>query len=163
MHHIRFRIHVGRCQRCGHRVQGRHPRQTSDAVGAAASQLGPRAVALSAYLNQGLGLSHGKTAAVLEAAFGLQVSRGGLSQAWARVAQKAEPTYAHLIEQIRRTPSVTPDETGWKVGGRLWWLWAFASTQVTVYSIQSGRGFAQAATVLGVDFAGFLVHDGWRS
>lgn len=163
MHHIRFRIHVARCQRCGHRVQGRHPRQTSDAVGAAASQLGPRAVALSAYLNKGLGLSHGKTVAVLEAAFGLQVSRGGLSQAWARVAQKAEPTYAHLIEQIRRTPSVTPDETGWKVGGRLWWLWAFASTQVTVYSIQSGRGFAQAATVLGVDFAGFLVHDGWRS
>ena len=28
---IRFRIPVGRCQRCGRRVQGRHPRQTSDA------------------------------------------------------------------------------------------------------------------------------------
>jgi transposase len=39
---IGFRIHVGRCKRCGRRVPGRHPRQTSDAVGGAASQLGAR-------------------------------------------------------------------------------------------------------------------------
>jgi hypothetical protein len=36
---IEFRIHADRCKRCGERVQGRHPRQTSDAVGSAASQL----------------------------------------------------------------------------------------------------------------------------
>ena len=36
---IEFRIHVGRCRRCHRRVQGRHPRQTSDAIGSAASQL----------------------------------------------------------------------------------------------------------------------------
>ena len=39
---IELHIHVGRCKRCGQRVQGRHPRQTSDAVGSAASQLGAR-------------------------------------------------------------------------------------------------------------------------
>ncbi|MGH2396634.1 MAG: IS66 family transposase [bacterium] len=161
VHHIRFRVHVGRCQRCGWRVQGRHPRQTSDALGSAASQLGPRAVALATQLDKGLGLSHGKTAAVLEAAFGLRVSRSGLCQAFYRVAHKAEPTYQQLIEVIRNSPSVTPDETGWKVGGRLWWLWTFASAQVTVYSIQPGRGFDQASGVLGVGFTGFLVHDGW--
>jgi transposase len=159
--HIEFRIHVGRCRQCRRRVQGRHPRQTSDAVGSAASQLGPRAVDLATQLNKGLGLPYGKTATVLQQAFGLQVSRGGLCQALARVAQKAEPTYAALIEEVRRSPSVTPDETGWKVGGRLWWMWAFSTSQVTVYSIQPGRGFEQAATVLGADFAGFLVRDGW--
>ena len=36
-----FNIHVGRCGSCGRRVQGRHRLQTSDALGAAASQLGP--------------------------------------------------------------------------------------------------------------------------
>ena len=65
------------------------------------------------------------------------------------------------MEQIRASPSVTPDETGWKVGGKLWWRWAFSSSQVTVYAIQPGRGFEQAAMVLGDDFAGFLVRDGW--
>jgi transposase len=158
---LRFHIHVGQCRRCGHRVQGRHPHQTSDAVGSASSQLGARAVALATELNKGLGLSYGKTAAVLENAFGLRVSRGGLAQAFERVARKAEPTYKELVRQIRGSPSVTPDETGWKVGGQLWWMWVFSSAAVTVYSIQPGRGFEQAATVLGADYDGFLVRDGW--
>jgi transposase len=158
---IEFHIHVGRCKHCGRRVQGRHPRQTSDAVGSAASQLGARAVALATELNKGLGLSYGKTAALLNTAFGLQVSRGGLAQAFARMARKAEPTYQELVQQIRGSPSVTPDETGWKVGGRLWWMWAFSSDQLTVYSIQPGRGYEQATTILGTDFDGFLVRDGW--
>jgi len=31
-----------------------------------------------------------------------------------------------------------------------------------VYAILPGRGFAQAASILGVDYAGFLNHDGWQ-
>jgi transposase len=158
---IEFRIHVGRCRCCRRRVQGRHRRQTSNAIGSAASQLGPRALALATQLNKGLGLPYGKTATVLEQAFGLRVSRGGLCQAMERVAEKAEPTYQALVEQVRGSPRVTPDETGWKVGGQLWWMWVFSTPQVTVYAIQPGRGFEQAARVLGADFAGFLVRDGW--
>jgi transposase len=56
---------------------------------------------------------------------------------------------------------VSPDETGWKVGGELVWLWAFATPQLSVYAIQDGRGFDQAASVLGTDFAGTLIRDGW--
>jgi transposase len=118
-------------------------------------------LALATQLNKGLGLPYGKTTTVLEQAFGLRVSRGGLCQAMARVANKAEPTYEALVKQVRGSPSVTPDETGWRVGGELWWMWAFSTSQVTVYSIQPGRGFEQAAAVLGADFAGFLVRDGW--
>ena len=51
---------------------------------------------------------------------------------------------------------VSPDETGWKVGGHLQWLWAFATSDTTVYRIQAGRGFAEAAAVLGADFDGVL-------
>lgn len=158
---IEFRIHQGRCRRCRQPVQGRHRRQSSAAVGSAASQLGPRAVALATQLNKGLGLPYGKTAAVLEQGWGLRVSRGGLCQALQRLARKAEPTYEVLREQIRAEPSVTPDETGWKVGGQLWWMWAFSSPRMTVYAIQPGRGFPQAAAILGEEFAGFLVRDGW--
>src|SRR5688572_964501 len=56
--HRRFDIEVGRCACCGRRVQGRHPLQTSDALGAAASQIGPEAQALAVHLNKDLGLSH---------------------------------------------------------------------------------------------------------
>ena len=158
---IEFCIHQGQCRRCQRSVQGRHPRQTSAAVGSAASQLGPRAIALATQFNKGLGLPYGKTAAALEHGWGLQVSRGGLSQAIERVARKAEPTYEVLRERIRAEPSVTPDETGWKVAGQLWWMWVCSSPQTTVYAIQPGRGFEQAAAILGEGFDGFLVRDGW--
>ena len=158
---IEFRIHRGRCRRCRQAVQGRHRRQSSQAVGSAASQLGPRAIALATQLNKGLGLPYGKTAAVLEQGWGLEVSRGGLCQAIERVARKAEPTYEALRERIRTEPSVTADETGWKVGGQLWWMWVCSSPRMTVYAIQPGRGFEQAAAVLGEGFDGFLVRDGW--
>lgn len=89
---IEFRIHHGRCQRCRQPVEGRDRRQSSQAVGSAASQLGPRAIGLAVELNKGLGLPYGKTAAVLEHGWGLGVSRGGLCQAIERVARRAEPT-----------------------------------------------------------------------
>jgi len=158
-----FRVEVGRCQDCGSRVQGRHANQTSDALGAAASQLGPEAVSLATVLNKQLGLPFGKTAAVLEQGFGLKVTRGALSQALARVGNRCESTYESLIRQVRTSPSVTVDETGWKVAGRLQWLWAHVTQDVTVYAILPGRGYEEAAVVLGDDFEGWLVHDGWRA
>ena len=53
----RIRVHIGHCVACGTRVQGRHPRQTSDALGAAAAQLGPDASALATLLNTQMGLA----------------------------------------------------------------------------------------------------------
>ena len=47
---------------------------------------------------------------------------------------------------------VTPDETGWRVGGERYWPWAFVTPETTVYAICPGRGFADAATVLGTDY-----------
>jgi hypothetical protein len=77
----RFDVHIGRCPCCRRRHQGRHPLQTSDALGAAASQLGPNALALAAHLSKVCGLPYRKIAAFLKAAFGVVASAGGLSRA----------------------------------------------------------------------------------
>ena len=50
--------------------------QTSDALGAAAVQMGPEALALAAHLNKKMGLSLGHTAETLAVGFGLHRSRG---------------------------------------------------------------------------------------
>jgi transposase len=143
------------------RLQGRHPLQTSDALGAAAAQLGPAAVTLAVVLNKQLGLPLGKIATLFRERFGLTVTAGGLVHAIRRAPRRAEPTYAALRETIRGSPVVAPDETGWKVNARLQWLWTAATPDTTIYAIQPGRGFAEAATLLGADFAGVLVRDGW--
>ena len=157
----RFDIAVGRCRMCARRVQGRHPLQTSDAVGVGAVQLGPEALTLAAILNKQMGLSLGHTQQVLSYGFGLEVSRGGLYRALARLAGQAEPTYAGLLEAARQSAVNGVDETGWKVGGRLQWLHVAVSAQVTVYAILPGRGYEQSVVILGADYEGFLVHDGW--
>jgi len=157
----RFDIAVGRCRTCQHRVQGRHPLQTSDAVGVGGVQLGPEALTLAAILNKQMGLSLGHTRQVLSYGFGLEVSCGGLYRALARMAGQAEPTYAELVEVARQSLVNGVDETGWKVGGRLQWLHVAVSAQVTVYAILPGRGYEQSAVILGADYNGILVHDGW--
>ena len=55
-----FNVHVGRCECCQRRFQGRHPDQTSDALGAAAVQIGPHALGLAAEMKHGLGVSYAK-------------------------------------------------------------------------------------------------------
>lgn len=157
----RFDIAVGCCRSCGRRVQGRHPLQTSDAVGVGAVQIGPEALALAAILNKQMGLSLGHTRQVLVYGFGLQVSCGGLCRALARLARRAAPTYAALVQTARQAVVNTPDETGWRVGGRLQWMHVAVSAEVTVYAILPGRGYEQAVVILGADYQGFLVHDGW--
>jgi transposase len=158
-----FQVHIGRCPQCHRRVQGRHPLQTSDALGAAAVQLGPQAVALAVLLNKRCGLSYGKIATLLRDRFGLRVTCGGLVQAVHRVARQAQPTYAHLAATVRGSPVVTRDETSWRVAADLQWLWVATTPLTTVYRIQPGRGLAQAAALIGHDYAGVLVRDGWQS
>ena len=155
------RVHVGACATCGRRVQGRHPLQTSDALGAAAVQIGPEAVALVVVLHTGFGLPLAHVVTLLRDRFGIRVPRGALVQVCARMATRATPTYEALCAQVRGSPVVSPDETGWKVAGTLHWLWAFATADTTVYAIRPGRGFVDAATILGKDFAGVLARDGW--
>jgi transposase len=156
----RFAVHIGKCSCCGRRHQGRHSFQTSDALGAAGSMLGPRAVALATELNKELGLSPQKTAKAL-ARFGIRVTAGGVVQAIARQARALEATYEALIEGIRASRAVAPDETGWRINGRKAWLWAFAGDQVTVYLIAPGRGSEHAVVILGEDYDSVLERDRW--
>lgn len=157
----RFRVHVGRCRHCRRRIQGRHPLQTSDALGAAGVHLGPRLLALGAELQKRIGTPYGKLARILHLAFALSVTPSGLCLALRRVAAALVPTYDALVQSVQQAPVVAADETGWKVAGRLQWLWVFVTHQVTVYRIMDGRGFEQACVILEEHFAGILLRDGW--
>ena len=154
-----FNIHVGHCASCGQRAQGRHAEQTSDALGAAAVQIGPNALGLAAELKHEMGLPYGKTAQVLRTATDLALQRSTLARASQRLAAKCQPTYQRLILHLRQGEVAHVDETGWKVGGQTAWLWVFANDEVSLYVIDPTRAHEVVESVLGTDYAGVLVSD----
>jgi len=103
----RYDIQIGRCRRCRRRVQARHPEQTSQALGAAGVQVGPRAVALAVWASKGLGLPAGKVARLL-GQLGITITAGGVTQALARAARHLQPTYAALVCGVQASPVVAP-------------------------------------------------------
>lgn len=158
----RFDVEIGHCESCRGHVQGRHPLQTSDALGAAQVQVGAQALTLAAHLTKQMGISHERTAQVLAWGYGLAVSRSALCRALERLGKKAQPTYQELQIAVRHSVVNRLDETSWRVAAHLQWLWVCVSDEVTLYAILPGRGFVQAASILGENFAGFLNHDGWQ-
>ena len=157
----KFVIHVGKCVDCGQQVQGRHELQTSNALGAARVQWGSKAHALMVWLNKRLGLSHGKIKEFFHTAFGLQLARATSCRSMLRTAALAEPAAAEIRQQIRGSPFVVPDETGWRIGGVSAWLHVAVGESETVVQVAHGRGHEPLAGVIGLDYAGRLIHDGW--
>jgi transposase len=159
----RFDVEIGECEDCGERVQPRHELQTSDALGAAAVQLGPNVLAFAAALNKVYGPSWAKVAHLVEKAFGLKAAASTYCRATLRLGDRLGPTYELLKASVAASPIVYPDETGWRVGGHRRWLWVFVAAQVTVYRIAPSRGGEVAEEILGADFAGVLGRDGWAA
>jgi transposase len=157
----KFIVHVGECGKCHKRVQGRHPLQTSNALGAASVQLGGQTHALIAWLNKRLGLSHGKVQEVFGHLFGLTMSRATICRSMLRTAELAKPAVAEIHREIRGSPFIVPDETGWRIGGSSAWLHVAVGQTETVVQVERGRGHEPLARLIGLDYAGRLIHDGW--
>ena len=149
----------GWCAHCQREVYSTHPLQTGRAGGAAAAQLGPRALALACDLNKAKGLSLRQTTAILAEHFGLKLTAGALAQLVQRVGRKLQPEYEKLAIELRQSPVVHADETSWWVGGPGWWLWVFATAKMTLYVVMPSRAAAVARAVLGPAFGGVLVSD----
>jgi hypothetical protein len=92
---------------------------------------------------------------------GLQVTPGGVTQALARAARRAAPTYQALVGGVRASPVVAPRRdrlaSGWAQGVAV----GVRRPRRIVYRIAAGRGLDNAAVVLG-HYAGVLERDGWR-
>ena len=159
-----FTIHCGHCQNCGKHLRGRHPLQTSDATGAAQSQLGADAQAAVVYLNKHAGMSHGKIADAFNKVFGISLTRGACAQIVLRAGKKLQPVYEQIQERIIDSEHLTPDETGWRIGGHPAWLHGWVGDDgATLYAIDSQRSADVLEKVIGIEWSGSMTHDGFSS
>jgi len=158
--HDALSVPIGRCKNCRRRVQGRHEEQTSDALGAAGSGVGPVAKGWAYWLHYGLGLSFVKSSALLHR-LGIDLSAGALCQAAQSTSTDLVPVQSAIIEKVNSEAMIVPDESGWRVGGEGAWLWAAATTGATAYWVADGRGYEEACEVISPEFSGVMVRDGW--
>jgi transposase len=159
----KFRIHVGQCSCCGKRTQGRHELQTSNALGAAASQIGPDAQAAATLLHTRHGLSHGKVQSVFDTLFGITLTRGASAQINLRSATRLEADYRIILDDLPRSERIAADETGWRIGGRSAWLHVWVGERSTAYAIDSKRSADALERAIGANWSGILSHDGYAT
>lgn len=158
-----FRVDVARCVECGATLHNRHPEQISDATGAAGVQFGSRLIALAATLNKECGVSYERIGRLFKGVFGLHVNRSSLNRAVMRLAAIVRPLSEKIGRRVRDAPMLSPDETGWKVGGERAWLHVAATREDSYYMITRGRGTREATALIGIDYGGTIVRDGHPS
>lgn len=162
--HRKFNIHCGHCEQCGKHLRGRHSLQTSTATGAAQSQLGADAQTTIVYLNKRAGMSHGKIADTFAKVFGISLTRGACAQTVLRASQRLQPVYEQIKDRLKNSDHLTPDETGWRIGGHPAWLHGWVGNDgATVYVIDPHRSADVLEKVIGIDWSGSMTHDGFSS
>lgn len=80
-----------------------------------------------------------------------------------RASDKLEPLYKKLEEDIRQANIVNGDETSMSVNGLNHWIWVFCNQLLTLFKFKKERGGKIVEQVLGKDFTGKLVSDGWAT
>ena len=91
--------------------------------------------------------------------FGLRLSVGELVALVRGAAERGQEEYTRLRQEIRGSPVVYGDETGWRQDGRNGYLWSFSTPEVRYFLHRPGRSKRVVVEVLGDEFEGVLVSD----
>lgn len=150
-------IHRDWCPCCRKQVEPRVPDALPNCT------LGHRTVTLSAWLHYGLGTTTRQIVEVLNGHLRLKVTDGGLTQMWHRLAEVLGPWYEQIHRHCLDAGVLHADETGWRVEGRTWWLWCFATTDATFYLLDRSRGHPALDRFFVEEFDGVLVSDFWAA
>ena len=96
---------------------------------------------------------------LLRELFGLRISAGEVVGLLDGVAAAGKPQLQQLLEQVRGSPAVCGDETGWRQDGENGYLWTFATPSVRYFVYRKSRAGAVPKEVLGEEFGGVVTCD----
>jgi transposase/uncharacterized coiled-coil protein SlyX len=148
------------CPCCGQQSKAAFPAEVSQPV-----QYGPNLKAQMVYFNHYHFVSVERVAEMMADLYGHSVSEGTIISAGLSIAQQVRPATeqvkAHLTEQAEVSHH---DETGLRVEGKLQWLHASSTENLTHYAIHPKRG-SKALDEIGIlpKRKGTAVHDDYSS
>jgi transposase len=101
----------------------------------------------------------GQIRRLVDVVWGLKISSGTITEILHDVAELGKSAYDNLLDDVRGSPVVHADETGWREDGVNGYIWSFSTPQVRYYTYRQSRGSVVAKEVLSDEFAGSLVAD----
>ena len=95
----------------------------------------------------------------LETFHGLHLGIGEISEILHGVRHQAAPVVEALREEVRASPVVNGDETGWREAGQNGYLWSFSTPTVRYFERHASRGGDVVEQILGSAYEGTVVSD----
>jgi transposase len=149
--------HGRHCACCGHVTWAKIPDDIR------AHGFGPKLAAAAVYLSSRCHGTKRTVAETIETLFGAPISLGSISNLEAEAAAVLIPAHAQAEQAVREAPVKNADETGWKIGNKLCWLWMAATNLVACFKISAGRGQVNFRELLGEHICGIICSDRWHA
>jgi transposase len=152
-----YNRHRYTCEGCGAEAVADEPNCPDQ------GQFGVNVIAEAALNRYEYRLPYRKIADRFDQLHGLSMSGASAWHATERAARAGRCEYDQIRQHIQNADVVHVDETGIKRNGEQAWIWTFWTTEHTLFAVRESRGHDVPAEVLGEDFAGTIVCDGWTA
>ena len=147
-----------RCGVCGKRFTP-DPEIALAGIVVGKRSVGVRLMSVIAHLKTVCRVPVGQTKKLIETLWGFKISAGEISEILHDVAELGESQYDRLLGDVRGSPVVCADETGWREDGINGYIWSFSTPDVRYYTYRHSRGTVVPKEALSGDFVGALVAD----
>jgi transposase len=138
---IEYQQFACRCG-CGHHQKAPYPNNINAPI-----QFGSDIVALVGYFNVFQYVPYQRLKLLFKDIFNLSMSEGSIKNLLDKGAQKAEPVYQAILENVKQSSYIGSDETGAKVNGKKWWIWVWQNVKNTFLKASPSRGFTTVEQV----------------
>lgn len=78
----------------------------------------------------------------------LPVTSGGIQKLLLKLKKQLGENYTEILKEVRKAKVKHADETTWRVNGKNYWCWLFATQKVAYYTIEETRGHGVPKKVL---------------
>ena len=151
---IEHKIGHYKCDRCGNiTIAGNLPE----------GRFGTNVIAQSTLMKYDNRLPFRRVADTLERQYGLTITPACVLDLTRRASDKLQIGYKEIRNRIRNAKVIYVDETSIDVGGRKFWIWVFVTSKYTFVAIRKSRSKKVLEEILGKNFKGVIVCDGWNA
>lgn len=145
---------------CPHCERWRSPKLDLKGQVLGQGRMGVRLISLIAYLRNVLRLTIEAIQEYLRTVHRMHIARGEVVKLLHQLRRSQESAVEELQKQVRASPIIHADETGWREGGQNGYIWGFFTPEgVRYYEYDPSRGKDVPKRILGEKVLGHLVTD----